>query len=168
MFYPVTTKEEIDLVARLAKEIWTEHYINFLGAPQIAYMLEMYQSPAAIGHQIAGGAFRYYLISVADQPIGYLGVELREQTLFLSKLYLKQEMRGRGLARQALAFLEGVAREQQLSSITLTVNKKNTQAIAVYETMGFEHTAAPCVEIGGGFVMDDYEMVLPLPAHQPR
>jgi ribosomal protein S18 acetylase RimI-like enzyme len=40
----------------------------------------------------------------------------------------------------------------------LTVNKRNTRAIAAYRRNGFTVLEAVVADIGGGFVMDDFLM----------
>jgi hypothetical protein len=40
----------------------------------------------------------------------------------------------------------------------LTVNKRNAKAMAAYQRNGFTLTESVVVDIGGGFVMDDYVM----------
>ncbi|SBT09766.1 Acetyltransferase (fragment) [Candidatus Propionivibrio aalborgensis] len=38
------------------------------------------------------------------------------------------------------------------------MNKQNVRAIAAYERKGFSVRESVCVNIGGGFVMDDFIM----------
>ena len=66
--------------------------------------------------------------------------------------------RGKGLGKEAIRFVEGLARERGLHRIGLTVNKNNTEAIRAYEGTGFRKAGALVQEIGAGFVMDDYKM----------
>ena len=56
-------------------------------------------------------------------------------------------------------FLKQKANKHKLQSISLTVNKQNTDAIRAYEKMGFVNTESLVTNIGGGFVMDDFKMV---------
>jgi ribosomal protein S18 acetylase RimI-like enzyme len=42
--------------------------------------------------------------------------------------------------------------------LMLTVNKRNSKAIAAYQRNGFAIMDSVVVDIGGGFVMDDYVM----------
>ena len=53
-------------------------------------------------------------------------------------------------------------RAQRCSTLILNVNKNNVQAIRAYEKNGFAIREAVVVDIGGGFVMDDYVMAKPL------
>ena len=51
-------------------------------------------------------------------------------------------------------------RENNLQSLVLTVNKHNQTAIDAYHKYGFEITRDSIVDIGGGFIMNDYLMTL--------
>ena len=156
LFVEVSSKRDIATVARLAREIWSDHYTPIIGAGQVAYMLDKFQSAAAIAGQIAHRHHWYFLIRFDNRAVGYIGLERRGAVLFLSKLYLKKSMRGKGLGRRAVNFVHAFAGEQGLSTIRLTVNKHNAAAIAAYERTGFTRTGEVVTDIGGGYVMDDY------------
>ena len=153
----VNDRESIDQVVMLADEIWREHYISIIGVDQVNYMLEKYQSASAIQDQIKDGAF-YYLVFYQNKPAGYFSFYIQEDTLFLSKIYIHSSMRGTGLGRYALDFIEKEAHRYGQKSITLTVNKNNANTISTYKKMGFEVEDAIVMDIGDGFVMDDYKM----------
>lgn len=157
-FRPVAGQAGYEQVAALAEAIWKEHYTPIIGPAQVGYMLEHFQSPGAIARQVGGG-MEYFLLLNGEVPVGYLAFEARGQDLFLSKIYLLRALRGKGLGREAMGFVVGKAREKGCRSISLTVNKNNDRSIAAYERMGFERKEALVVDIGGGFVMDDYRMV---------
>lgn len=53
-----------------------------------------------------------------------------------------------------------ILRKHDLQTLILTVNKHNHKAISAYQRYGFEITADSVVDIGGGFVMNDYLMTL--------
>lgn len=152
---PVQTKASYKIVADLANIIWTEHYTPIIGEQQVAYMLEKFQSAAAIEDQVENGVL-YYLISFQDKPVGYFSVSRHPDFLFLSKLYVLRSARGKGLGRAAISYMEELAGKFDLKKIRLTVNKFNTNSIKAYERMGFLNVAAIIQDIGNGFVMDDY------------
>ena len=53
-----------------------------------------------------------------------------------------------------------ILRKLDLQTLILTVNKHNHVAISAYRHYGFEIAADSVVDIGGGFVMNDYLMTL--------
>jgi len=157
MFIKVLTEGQLNVVDALATEIWNEHYIPIIGKAQVEYMLEKFQSKQAMKEQIKNG-YTYYLVEEEGRNIGYIGLQLKRDELFLSKLYLKSSERGKGYAKKAMQFLEDLAREKSLNKISLTVNKGNVNSIAAYEKMGFKNLGSIVIDIGNGFIMDDYKM----------
>lgn len=154
--------DDIITVAELAKTIWNEHYIPIIGQQQVDYMVEKFQSAEAMKNQISQEGYEYYLIHSDENPVGYISIKLKEDDLFLSKLYLLKECRGKGFGSEALAFIVGRAGELHANSISLTVNKNNINSIRAYEKMGFQNLGPIVTDIGNGYVMDDYIMKLPL------
>lgn len=153
----VSNQELIGVIEALAGEIWREYYTPIIGKEQVCYMLDKFQSKAAISRQIKSG-FLYFLIKKDAGCIGYIGAVPRGNELFLSKLYLTSEYRRKGYGRQAIDFIEGLAKEKKCSKITLTVNKNNLDTIKAYQRCGFANTGPVVQDIGNGFVMDDYKM----------
>ena len=154
----VTEEEQILMITKLAERIWQEHYELIIGKAQVDYMLERYQSVAAIHEQIEKDGYEYFLITCPGGTAGYLSIHREEDALFLSKFYLSKEFRHRGFARKAMEFLEQCCRDKKLKYIWLTVNKNNGSSIAAYEGLGFLKTITQTVDIGSGFVMDDFIM----------
>lgn len=148
-------KARIADTAALAWNIWHEHYDPILGAAQVDYMIERFQSPAAIEDQIAHG-YIYDLAVVAGCTVGFFAYYFREDVLYLSKLCLVKEARGKGYAREILTYLVGKARAAALPAIELNVNKHNDSSIAAYEKLGFRRLRTEKIDIGNGYYMDDY------------
>jgi len=155
----VETEEDIREVVRLAESIWREHYTAIIGKPQVDYMLDKFQSFEAISNQIAEGQ-EYCLITDKDRSVGYVGFKSLPEKIFISKIYVLKSLRGKGFGSFAMNFLKSVAKDRRALFLELTVNKNNTKSIASYERMGFENVEALVMDIGGGFVMDDYRMRL--------
>lgn len=152
----VKKEEQIQQLAELASQIWNEYFVEVLSKEQITYMVEKFQSVSAITEQIQEG-YHYYFIINDMELIGYFGIcKQKDGTMFLSKLYLTKEQRGRGYASQAFQFIREKALDQGCSSIWLTVNRHNQQAIAVYEHLGMQRIQEQVIDIGNGFVMDDF------------
>lgn len=155
-FCEVTQEERVPALAALAHEIWTEYYTPLLGQAQIAYMLDKFQSKAAMRRQMAQENYRYFFLKLNGETAGYLGVQIQEDALFLSKLYVRRAFRGRGVGRDTMAFLAGWTRGAGLFRIWLTVNRGNEGSIRSYERLGFENIGTQDADIGNGYVMDDY------------
>ncbi|HIE10455.1 MAG TPA: GNAT family N-acetyltransferase [Kiritimatiellae bacterium] len=158
-FREVRAVDQMRTVARLARQIWNDHYPEIIGQAQVDYMLRKFQSEAAIAEEMAAGS-RYFLIELGGEAVGYFAFrpEPAGGRMFLSKLYVRKEHRRRGLARGALEVVEQECRRGGFSRVRLAVNKRNHAAIAAYQRLGFRTSQGRMADIGGGFVMDDWIM----------
>jgi GNAT superfamily N-acetyltransferase len=157
-FVPVTTPQQLDVIAGLAREIWYEYYVPLIGRPQVDYMVSRFQSSEAMAQQMREG-YEYFTTELNGRSIGYCAVQAQaaEGSLFLSKLYLLRDARGAGTGRVCMEFIEQLARRRGLNLLWLTVNKGNP-AVKAYERLGFRIAADLVMDIGGGYVMDDFRM----------
>lgn len=162
MIIPVKDESQIEVVADLAGEIWKEHYTPIIGSEQVEYMVDKFQSYDAISNQIKEH-YLYYLIKDSDQHVGYIGLEPKEDELFLSKFYVKSSQRGKGLGKEALEFIEQLAIQKNLKKIALTVNKYNSLTIKIYLRLGFVNVGPIVTDIGNGYIMDDYLLEKAMP-----
>lgn len=156
----VAKAADIAAVAALARKIWRQHYVPFLGRAQVEYMLGKFQSKAAIAAQIREGC-EYYLVRSAGADAGYFAVipSPAEASALLSKIYVSRGQRGSGLGRMIVEFVEKRCAGMGIRALWLTVNRNNHGSIAFYKRMGFRIAGRVAKDIGCGFVMDDYKMV---------
>ena len=154
----VSEPSELHQVEELAAEIWKEHYTPIIGAEQVEYMLDNFQSVEAMGGQIREG-MTYCLVYSDRNPVGYLAFKEQDEELFLSKIYVLSDQRGKGIGKAAMEFVESRAKDQGKHFLSLTVNKNNRGSITAYEKLGFVNQGPLETDIGGGFIMDDYLMI---------
>jgi ribosomal protein S18 acetylase RimI-like enzyme len=154
-------KEVSTEISALAGEIWREHYTPIIGAEQVEYMLEKFQSPEQIRSDAKGNGYIYFTakLNTDRRLIGYCGVQPRGDHLFISKIYVHRDFRGRLIARSLLNEVYALCRwELNLDKVRLTVNKSNADAIEIYEKIGFRNIDEVKTDIGDGYYMDDYVM----------
>lgn len=152
--------DEFHTIAGLAKVIWEAHFTPLIGAPQVAYMLERFQSAVAISAQVQKDGYEYYILWLDSQAMGYFA--LRDDQL--SKIYTHPDVRGRGMGHALLEHARQVLRSRNKTRIWLTVNKGNQTALDFYRRHGFAVADAMRIDIGNGFVMDDFRMEADLAA----
>ena len=149
------------LIEHLANIIGREHYTPIIGEDQVHYMLQKFQTAEVFESQVASG-MTYKILWEEKTAIGYCAYEKRENILFLSKIYVEKSFRGKGIGKVTVQHIVDQAKTLGCNKIELTVNKNNTNSIAVYLKMGFRNVAAVVQDIGNGFVMDDYRMAFSL------
>lgn len=84
--------------------------------------------------------------------------EARPDTAKLHKIYLLGDYQGQGLGSQLLNHVIRRSAEAGYRYLRLNVNKENVKAQKAYLRNGFNIVEAVKIDIGNGFVMDDYVM----------
>ncbi len=160
-FHTVNEKN-IHLVQPLAKDIWQEAYKDVLSQDQIDYMLDMMYNNDKINEGIASGDV-WEILKVDNVPSGYLHYKLDENnTVFLSKIYLKASNQTKGIGQLMLNRVVDFAKDKGAKAVHLTVNKNNAKAIRFYEKNGFKNMESKTFDIGNGYIMDDFIYQKPL------
>lgn len=153
-FHDVNEKN-IHLVPELATKIWNECYKGIISQEQIDYMLDMMYSTDKINENITEGD-HWKILKADNEPVGYIHFKEEENKIFLSKIYLLQEEKYKGLGQSLLNEVIKFAIDNNYKSIYLTVNKNNAKAIRFYEKNNFKQVKSETFDIGNGYVMDDF------------
>jgi len=149
--------DEAKELSEMAWNIWTDYYSTIITGDDIEYILNTFQTEEAIREQIHDG-YLYSYITDGGAKAGYLCIRPEGDSLFMSKLYVAKEFRGRGLGSKALDEIIEKGRALNVKRIYLLVNKHNLPSIEVYKHKGFIIVKAEKKDIGNGYFMDDYLM----------
>lgn len=152
---PVTNMELVYSVYAVAESIWEQYYTPIIGEAQVEYMVEKFLSPDAIVEQINSG-YEYFLFSYDYTFAGFAAILEKDGDLFLSKLYVDEEFRGKGIGKHMFQKFIEICKLRNLKKIWLTCNRNNLDSLAVYEHLGFKKIREEVTDIGNGFVMDDF------------
>jgi ribosomal protein S18 acetylase RimI-like enzyme len=157
-FIPVQLFEIIQ-IQKAATDIWNAYYLGIISQDQIDYMLRMMYEPGVIEKEIQSGVC-WEFIEYNNKRIGFLSYyfEAAKRKIKLSKLYIYPQYHGKGLGQTTLNYVISEARKMKAARVYLTVNKKNIHAINVYMKVGFIKSKSVVMDIGNGYVMDDYIM----------
>src|SRR6185295_2693485 len=109
----VSNSAQVAEVARMAHQVWNEHYVPLIGQAQVDYMVAKFQSPEAMQSQLDSG-YEYFQIQQSGMAIGYAAIrhDAPDARVFISKLYVLAAHRKSGTGRQALELIEQMARER--------------------------------------------------------
>jgi len=157
------TRDDIPTLRALARRIWLEYYPGIISREQIDYMLARMYSAKALRREMSEGV-AWDLVRRQTEPVGFISCsfDAAARQVKLSKLYLLPAWHGHGIGRQMLQHVQARSAELGALEIWLQVNKQNIRAIRAYERAGFSVRESVVTDIGGGFVMDDFIMVLRL------
>lgn len=156
-------KEDIFLVNHLAHEIWPHAFREILSKEQIAYMLDWMYNVNTLEEQVQTG-YLYYIVKENGVAKGFIGLEPNfpdADMLRIHKLYVLPEAKGKGLGRVLLNQAIDVAFDLDLHTLHLNVNRFN-DAVKFYEHCGFNIVGEEDIDIGKGYLMEDYIMELKL------
>jgi len=147
---------DFDAVTALAYAIWLPHYSPLVGTEKTEYILSLRFTPNNLRAYIGAADNGMELLRVDGALVGYCSYAKQGDALKLEQLYLLSEHKGRGLGGLMLRHVESLARDFGCQRMFLQVAKGNKDAIAVYLRTGFVIRDAVEIDIGDGFVMDDY------------
>jgi diamine N-acetyltransferase len=153
------TEADLTRIAALAEVVWRAHYPGIISNKQIDYMLRRMYDLDVMREELRDG-IRYDGLLAEEALVAFASYgPVTDEEMKLYKLYVHPEWQRRGFGSQLLRHVEEAARAKGCRTLCLTVNKANAKAIAAYNRNGFSVRKSVVVDIGGGFVMDDYEMV---------
>lgn len=156
-------KEDVFLVNYLAHKIWPHTFLEILSKDQIDYMLEWMYNLQTLEEEVQTGHL-YYVVKENGIAKGFIGLEPNfpdADILRIHKLYLLPEAHGKGLGRVLLNRAIDVAFDLDLHTLHLNVNRFNG-ALDFYKHCGFKITGEEDIDIGKGYLMEDFIMELQL------
>ena len=152
---------DIEIVGRLAREIWHAHYPAIISVAQIEYMLDERYAPSVLRAELGQPGIWWDLLLQGGvcQAFSCYFLTERPGEMKLDKLYVHPGSQRLGYGGRLIERASACARSQGCSRLVLAVNRRNVNAIEAYHKHGFAIEQAVVKDIGGGFVMDDYIMV---------
>jgi GNAT superfamily N-acetyltransferase len=156
--------DDLPALAALAREIWYAHYPAIIGAAQIEYMLAQRYDPEVVRRELGREGLWWDKLVIGGKMAGFASYFLTGVAgeMKLDKLYVHPRHQRRGHGARMIERARGVARAQGCERLILAVNRNNRVAIGAYLKHGFRVAGATVKDIGGGFVMDDYVMEMPV------
>jgi ribosomal protein S18 acetylase RimI-like enzyme len=158
----ITDATEADLapVADLAGVVWRAHYPGIITHGQIDYMLARGYSREALLRFLTEPGAGLLLAHAGERLAGFAAYYRADDPdeVKLDKLYVHHDFHGTGVGSRLIAHVEESARALGCGTLILNVNKNNAKAIRAYQRNGFVVRESVVVDIGGGYVMDDFVM----------
>lgn len=147
-------------IRAIANEVWPIAYRTILSKEQLSYMLQMMYSKEALQLQVRENKHHFILAMESNNPIGFASYEFNysgSKKTKIHKIYILSSHQGKGIGKQLIDFIEKEAKKEYQDSLCLNVNKFNN-AQCFYKKVGFHVSCEEVIEIGNGFIMDDFVM----------
>ncbi|MBP1221591.1 GNAT family N-acetyltransferase [Flavobacterium sp. 1355] len=155
------TINDIKTIQEITYKTWPVTYGKILSEEQLVYMLDLIYSDEALTAQFQKNEQLFYLISDSESTIGFIGIEhhyKNEAITKIHKIYLLPETQGKGIGKMVIDEIEKLALDNNSNTLSLNVNRFNS-ALGFYKKIGFEILEEVNIEIGNGYLMEDYVMV---------
>ena len=148
--------DEVDTLCERAHEIWHAHYPAFIGKAQIDYRLVQRYSPESIRASLETSCWLAAWHGQAMAGFAQAFADDTPSTWKLDKLYVHPDHQRKGVGQALLGLVKQKACDSGAIRLILRVNKHNTLALSAYAKYGFSFYGEDVLDIGSGFVMDDY------------
>lgn len=152
-------EEDIAIISDLAERIWPQTYSSYISEAQLRYMLNMMYNKGELLAQLQKG-HTFLIASEEGNDVGFAGfsvIDSENHTYKLHKLYVLPETHGKGVGKILINEVVQLASAAGGKSLQLNVNRNNN-AKDFYLKMGFRIKETVDIEIGNGFLMNDYVM----------
>ncbi|WP_310554492.1 GNAT family N-acetyltransferase [Flavobacterium sp.] len=154
------TKEGLHIIQDLAYRIWPSTYGAILSKVQLDYMLNMFYDIHFLEIQMLQKNQTFLLIEENQEYLGFCAYELNHENsenTKLHKLYVLPKTQGKGVGKLLLQEVEKIALQNNNNTVLLNVNRFN-KAQEFYKYLGYQTIETVNIEIGNGYLMEDYVM----------
>jgi ribosomal protein S18 acetylase RimI-like enzyme len=152
------TTADFSAIRAVVHEVWPIAYREVISQEQIAYMLNNLYSDESLAKQLREEGCIFLVYAEDNNVRGFASFSEIESALFkLHKLYVYTSLHGKGIGKALLDEVKKHATLHGGKAIELQVNKKNV-AQHFYTKQGFTIDRELVLDIGNGFVMDDFVM----------
>jgi len=151
---------DIPVIQEIAYKTWPVTFGDILTNEQIEYMLDMMYSKEALIEQIEVKKHNFILASIEDVFSGYISYELNYKNLNktkIHKIYILPSSQGSGIGKYLMSEVSKIAIDNNSLSLLLNV-KRDNKAVGFYQKTGFEIICNEDIDIGNGFLLEDYVM----------
>jgi ribosomal protein S18 acetylase RimI-like enzyme len=157
-------KEDFATIQHLVYAIWPNAYGTIISGEQIDYMLTLFYSDDALMEQMQNG--HQFIFAVEnDTTLGFASFSAKSNddpnTFRLHKLYVLPQQQTKGVGSFLLDNIYATMKKYSADCLELNVNKYNS-AKEFYLKKGFAILREEVIDIGEGYVMDDYVMRMAL------
>lgn len=147
-------------IRAIAKEVWPIAYGSILSKPQLDYMMKMMYSIDSLQLQADKKKHQFILAIENGFTLGFASFELsfgETKKTKIHKIYILSIHQGKGIGKKLIDYIETEAKNHHQEALLLNVNKYNI-AQDFYKKLGFCIDCEVVIDIGNGYVMDDYVM----------
>lgn len=152
-------EEDIEVIQTLARETWPTAYAEIISIEQIEYMLDKMYNKGELLSQLQKG-HTFLIAEDGSRDVGFAGfsvIDSDKHIYKLHKLYVLPDAHGKGLGKILINEVVNQVKDAGGLALQLNVNRDN-KAADFYKKAGFIIKETVDLNIGNGFLMNDYVM----------
>ncbi|MCP9755042.1 GNAT family N-acetyltransferase [Lacihabitans sp. CCS-44] len=152
--------KDIPSIQKIAFDTWPSAYGDILEQSQIDYMLDLMYNLEVLEKQM-NESQTFLIIKDEELDLAFISFETNydnQPQTKIHKIYISPAAQGKGLGKILIEETERQAINKRNECILLNVNRQN-KARFFYEKLGFKIAYSEDIEIGNGYLMNDFVMV---------
>lgn len=156
-------QDELSIVHEIAHATWPDTFKDILSQEQIQYMLNWMYDLKQLENQFNQG-HQFYVAELEEMPVGFIGIEPNypeKGITKIHKIYILPNKQGLGIGKKLIEYVKELSIQSEMEGLLLNVNRFN-KAVDFYNAIGFYIVFEENIDIGNGFLMEDYVMKLDL------
>lgn len=156
----ISPTDNYKAIQDIAGKTWPVTYGSILSAEQIQYMFSMMYDLEALKNQAEAKNHHFIIAEEEGNFLGFASYEFdcdEEPKTKIHKIYILPETQGSGIGKKMIYYISEKAKNHSQKSLSLNVNRFN-DAIHFYTKIGFEKVGEEDINIGNGYLMEDFIM----------
>jgi GNAT superfamily N-acetyltransferase len=156
-------QDELSIVHDIAHATWPDTFKDILSQEQIQYMLNWMYDLKQLENQFNQG-HQFYVAELEEMPVGFIGIEPNypeKGITKIHKIYILPNQQGTGIGKKLIEYVKELSIQSEMKGLLLNVNRFN-MAVDFYKAIGFNILFEENIDIGNGYLMEDYVMKLDL------
>ncbi|EIA08006.1 GNAT family N-acetyltransferase [Flavobacterium frigoris] len=156
----IASANDYKIIQEIAYQTWPETYGAILSKEQLEFMLDAFYSVSALNDNVVSKGHHFLLAKEDDVVLGFASYEhnyQRNNRTRIHKIYVLPKTQGKGIGNTLISHIEKLGIENKSTALSLNVNRFNS-AYTFYQKKGFVVIEEVNIEIGHGYLMEDYVM----------
>jgi ribosomal protein S18 acetylase RimI-like enzyme len=154
------SENDFQTIRNIAEIVWPVTYSAILSDAQLAYMFDMMYTVDSLQNQVVERKHRFIIAYENEIPLGFASYEFdceKTNKTKVHKIYILPNRQGKGIGINVMDYISNEAKKNNETAVYLNVNRFNNAKL-FYEKLGFKIVKEVDIEIGNGYLMEDYIM----------
>ena len=156
----IADEKDIKIIREIVEITWPIAYGEIISVDQINYMIKLFYSDESILEQMNVKNHCFILAKINNEILGFASYELNYQNSSktrIHKIYVLPKAQGKNIGKSMINYISEMAILKGNNILNLNVNRFNN-AVNFYEKLNFTKTKTEDIDIGNGYLMEDFVM----------